>query len=73
MSRIRMHVYISNESDATLSFVRDEIPDGDYTPDWAPPPVINPGQRIGFQGEGDLTPMILKTVVDAKENVLITD
>jgi hypothetical protein len=55
MSRIRMHVFISNESDATLSFVRDEIAHGDYTPDWLPPPMINPGQRLGFQGEGDLT------------------
>ena len=55
MSRIRMHVFISNESDATLTFGRDEIASGDYTPDWSPPPVINPGQRIGFQGEGDLT------------------
>ena len=55
MSRIRMHVFISNESDATLTFGHDEIASGDYTPDWSPPPVINPGQRTGFQGEGDLT------------------
>lgn len=55
MSRIRMYVYISNESDATLTFVRDEIVSGDYTPDWNPPSVINPGERKGFQGEGDLT------------------
>jgi hypothetical protein len=63
MSRIRMHVFISNESDATISnesdatltFGRDEIASGDYTPDWSPPPVINLGQWIGFQGEGDLT------------------
>ena len=38
MSRIRMHVFISNESDATLTFGHDEIAHGDYTPDWAPPP-----------------------------------
>jgi hypothetical protein len=55
MSRIRMYVYISNESDATLTFVRDEVASGDYTPDWRPPPVINPGERKGFQGEGELT------------------
>jgi len=55
MSRIRMYVYISNESDATLTFVRDEIVSGEYTPDWNPPPIINPGERKGFQGEGDLT------------------
>lgn len=55
MSRIRMHVFISNESDATLTFGHDEIQSGDYTPDWAPARVIIPGQRIGFQGEGDLT------------------
>ena len=55
MNRIRMYIYISNESDATLNFIRDEIMSGDYTPDWRPPSVINPGQRIGFQGEGDLT------------------
>lgn len=54
MSRIRMYVYISNESDATLNFVRDEIVSGEYTPDWRPPTVINPGQRLGFEGEGDL-------------------
>jgi hypothetical protein len=55
MSRIRMHIFISNESDATLTFGHDEIASGDYTPDWRPPPVIDPGQRAGFQGEGDLT------------------
>jgi|SRR4029453_958901 hypothetical protein len=55
MSRIRMYVYVSNESDATLTFSHDEIASGDYTPDWRPPPAINPGERKGFQGEGDLT------------------
>jgi hypothetical protein len=57
MSRIRMHVFISNESDATLTFGHDEMAHGDYTPDWRPPPVITPGQRLGFQGEGDFTLM----------------
>src|SRR5688572_14496439 len=55
MSRIRMYVFIRNESDATLTFSGDEIVSGDYTPDWRPPSVINPGERKGFQGEGDLT------------------
>jgi hypothetical protein len=50
-----MHIFIRNESDATLTFGHDEIAHGDYTPDWAPPPIIKPGQRVGFQGEGDLT------------------
>jgi hypothetical protein len=49
-----MHVFVSNESDATLNFGHDEIAHGDYTPDWSPPRVIKPGQRVGFQGEGDL-------------------
>ena len=55
MSRIRMYVFIRNKSDATLTYVRDEIESGDYTPGWTPPAVINPGERQGFQGEGDLT------------------
>jgi hypothetical protein len=55
MSRIRMYVFIRNESDATLTLAGDEIISGDYTPDWTPPSVINPGERKGFQGEGDLT------------------
>ena len=54
MSRIRMYVYIRNESDAILTFSRDEILSGEYTPDWGPPAVINPGERKGLQGEGDL-------------------
>jgi hypothetical protein len=53
MSRIRMKVFISNESDATLTFTRDEIESGEYTPDWRPPASIGPGERKGFQGEGD--------------------
>ena len=40
MSRIRMYVYITNESDGTLTFVRDEIASGEYTPDWRPPAVV---------------------------------
>ena len=55
MGRIRMHVFISNESDGTLTFGRDDIKSGSYTPDWNPPPVINPGEKKGFQGEGDFT------------------
>ena len=50
-----MHVFVDNQSDATLIFSHDEIAHGDYTPDWRPPPVINPGERKGFEGEGDLT------------------
>jgi hypothetical protein len=55
MSRIRMHILIANESDATLVFRRDEIVHGSYTPALSPPPSIGPGQRPMFQGEGDLT------------------
>ncbi|MDF0668139.1 MAG: hypothetical protein P0119_19010 [Nitrospira sp.] len=54
MSRIRMYVFIRNESEATLTFAGSEIVSGDFTPDWNPPPVIKPGERKGFQGEGDL-------------------
>ena len=55
MSRIRMKVFIRNELDATLTFAGDEVDHGDYTSsEWAPPPVIGPGERKGFQGEGDL-------------------
>lgn len=53
MSRIRMKVFIRNESDAALNFASDEIISGEYTPDWTPPPSISPGERKGFQGEGD--------------------
>lgn len=55
MSRIRMHVFISNESDATLTFGHDEIAHGEYTPDCSPPKAVMPGQRLGFQGEGHMT------------------
>jgi len=54
MDRIRMYVFIRNDSDAGLTFAGEEIVSGAYTPDWNPPPVINPGERKGFQGEGDL-------------------
>lgn len=57
MSRIRMKVFIRNESDATLTFSSDEIVHGDYTPDWTPPSVIQPGERKGFQGEGNIVPI----------------
>ena len=56
MSRIRMKVFISNETDAALTFSNDELVHGDYTPDWSPPRVINPGERAGFQGEGNIAP-----------------
>ena len=52
MSRIRMKVFIRNESDATLHFASEEIVSGEYTPDWTPPSTIAPGERRGFQGEG---------------------
>ena len=55
MSRIRMHVFISNESDATLILTRSEIAHGSFTASWSPPATINPGRRVGFQGEGDFT------------------
>lgn len=57
MSRIRMKVFIRNESDATLTFAGDQLEHGDYTPDWNPPSVINPGERKGFQGEGNIVPI----------------
>src|SRR5688572_31709210 len=57
MSRIRMKVFISNETDVALTFGNDEIAHGDYTPDWSPPAVINPGERGGFQGEGNIAPI----------------
>jgi hypothetical protein len=56
MSRIRMKVFIRNESDASLTFASDELEHGDYTGGWTPPPVINPNERKGFQGEGNIVP-----------------
>jgi hypothetical protein len=55
MGRIRMHVFINNESDATLRFSHDALDHGEYTPDWGPPATILPGQRAGFEGEGRYT------------------
>lgn len=57
MSRIRMKVFIRNETDVALTFSSDELVHGDYTPDWSPPHVINPGERQGFQGEGNIVPI----------------
>ncbi len=54
MSRIRMYVYIHNESDATLMRTATELTVGDWTPDWFPPEVIMPGETKAFQGEGEL-------------------
>jgi hypothetical protein len=53
-SRIRMYVYITNETEHTLSLTSRELESGEFTDDWYPPGVIQPGQRVGFQGEGDL-------------------
>ena len=52
--RIRMYVYISNETDASLTLTGQELVSGEFTDDWYPPGVIQPGQRLAFQGEGDL-------------------
>lgn len=51
--RIRMYVYIDNQTDVSLSLTGEEVEWGEYTPDWTPPSVIQPGERNGFQGEGD--------------------
>lgn len=53
ISRIRMKVFIRNESNAILNFASDQVKSGSYTPGWNPPAVINPGERKGFQAEGD--------------------
>src|SRR5258705_7456479 len=57
MSRIRMKVFINNETDVALTFLNDELVHGDYTPDWRPPQLIEPGERKGFQGEGNIVPI----------------
>ncbi|MBC6988763.1 hypothetical protein [Hymenobacter sp. BT491] len=57
MSRIRMKIFVSNETDAALTFSDEEIVHGDFTPDWNPPPTIGPGERKGFQGEGNIVPI----------------
>jgi hypothetical protein len=56
MSRIRMKVFIRNESDAPLMFAGGQLVSGDYTPGWTPPAAIPPGERKGFQGEGNIAP-----------------
>ncbi|MEF7638723.1 hypothetical protein [Bacillus thuringiensis] len=56
-SRIRMKVFIRNESDAKLIFAGSELISGSYTSSWNPPSVINPGERKGFQGEGNIVPI----------------
>ncbi|NJL57779.1 hypothetical protein HC928_23605 [bacterium] len=57
MSRIRMKVFIHNETDATLTYTGGELVSGDYTEGWTPPSAIYPGERKGFQGEGDIVPV----------------
>jgi hypothetical protein len=54
MGRIRMKVFIRNESDGMLHLMGSELISGDFTPDWSPPATIAAGERKGFQGEGDL-------------------
>lgn len=76
MSRIRMKVFIHNESDATLTFARGELRSGDYTPDWNPPGVIAPGERKGFQGEGNIVPFdvpITGTEGEVRYNIVAPD
>jgi hypothetical protein len=57
MSRIRMKVFIRNESDAALNLAGHELEHGDFTGGWSPPATINPGERKGFQGEGNIVPI----------------
>ncbi|MFY9619935.1 MAG: hypothetical protein WAM70_17085 [Pyrinomonadaceae bacterium] len=57
MSRITVKVLVSNETDAALTFINSELVHGDFTPDLNPPPTINPGERKGFQGEGNIVPI----------------
>ncbi|PSB20875.1 hypothetical protein C7B65_05550 [Phormidesmis priestleyi ULC007] len=64
-----MKVFIRNESDATLTFSSDEIVHGDYTPDWTPPSVIQPGERKGFQGEGNIVHSMSRLRVQKVESV----
>lgn len=52
--RIRMYIYISNETDVSLTLIGSEVASGEFTPDLSPPAVILPGQRVMFEGEGDL-------------------
>lgn len=52
--RIRMYVYISNETEVALTLSGEDLDSGEYTDGWHPHQVIPPGQRLGFEGEGDL-------------------
>jgi len=54
MSRIRMYVYVHNESDAVLELTSREVESGEFTEGWEPPTRINVGETGKFQGEGDL-------------------
>ncbi|MCP2033577.1 hypothetical protein L1279_000560 [Planomicrobium sp. HSC-17F08] len=54
MARIRMKIFIHNDSDAKLLFAGGELLNGSYTSGWHPPPVIEAGTTKGFQGEGEL-------------------
>ena len=47
-----MTVFVRNESDTALSLVGAGLEHGDWTPDWSPPPRIEPGERKGFRSEG---------------------
>lgn len=54
MGRIRMYVFIHNESDAALRLTGQEVTWGEFTEGWEPPALIHPGADGQFQGEGDL-------------------
>lgn len=58
--RIRMYVFVTNETDATLRLKSEsvELEWGEFTPGWTPPRVIRPGDRLGFEGEGDLAGLV---------------
>jgi len=67
-----MHVFVSNESPAKLILADEEIESGDYTPGWSPPSEIGPGERKGFQGEGDLT-VVATTGTEGRVRYRIVD
>ncbi|MEO3810037.1 hypothetical protein ABGB17_13645 [Sphaerisporangium sp. B11E5] len=54
MGRIRMYVYIHNETDAVLQLIENNLRHGSYTEGWEPPQRIEAGQTRAFQGEGEL-------------------
>lgn len=54
MSRIRMRVFIRNETGATLNWAADQIQIGDWNTTWTPPRQIAPGATAEFRAEGDL-------------------